>query len=104
MVLRGAPWAPESISPTGTTKLGLVVGQGVFACLGCGPGSESARAGRGCRAGGQQPALLAPASFFPGFLTVQHGNPKEAGEGTFHYPAKHREKEDEKCGSGGVNI
>lgn len=45
MVLRGEPWAPESISPTGATKLGLVVGQDAFAYLGCSPG-EAARAGQ----------------------------------------------------------
>lgn len=44
MVLRGDPWAPESISPTGATKLRLVVGQDAFACLGCSPDSEAAGA------------------------------------------------------------
>lgn len=47
MVLRGDPWAPESISPTGATKLGLVVGQDASACLGCSPDSEAAGAGQG---------------------------------------------------------
>lgn len=72
VVLRGDPWAPESSSPTSATKLGLVVGQGAFACLGCGPAGGAAGAGRGMqnRGGGGQPALLAPASFFPGFLTL----------------------------------
>lgn len=47
MVLRGDPWAPESISPTGATKLRLVVGQDAFACLGCSPDSEAAGADQG---------------------------------------------------------
>lgn len=74
VVLRGDPWAPESSSPTGATKLGLVVGQGAFACLGCSPDGEAAGAGQGTQSrgggGGQRPALLAPASSFPGFLTL----------------------------------
>ena len=52
VVLRGDPWAPESSSPTGATKLGLVVGQGAFACLGCGPDGEAAGAGQGTQSWG----------------------------------------------------
>lgn len=93
MVLRGDPWTPENISPTGSTKLGLVVGQGAFACLGCSPDSEAAGAGQGmhgCGAvGGGAVASPLGTSFLLPWVSnfVQYSNPKEAGESTFHYPA-----------------
>lgn len=101
MVLRGDPWAPESSSPTGATKLGLVVGQGAYACLGYGPDGGVAGAGQGMQSWGQQPTLLAPASSFPGFLTLFSMATEGGRRKHFSLPSKlsHREREkDERFG------
>lgn len=88
VVLRGDPWAPESSSPTGATKLGLVVGQGAFACLGCGPDSGAAGAGQGTQSWGAAASPFGTSFLLPWVSHfVQHGNPKEARESTSHYPA-----------------
>lgn len=92
MVLRGDPWAPESISPTGATKLGLVVGQGVFACLGCSPDSEAAGQARGTQSlqgGGGEGSKpfwhLLPPSL--GFSLCSAQQPKGGWGSTFHCAA-----------------
>lgn len=92
MVLRGDPWAPESISPTGATKLGLVVGQGAFACLGCSPDSEAAGAGQGTQSlgvgvgGSSKPSWhhLPPSL---GFSLCSAQQPKGGWGSTFHCAA-----------------
>lgn len=83
------PGLQKAYPTTGATKLGLVVGQGAFACLGCSPDGKAAGADQGTQS--WQGAVASPlgTSFLLPWVShfVQHGNPKEAGESTFQYPA-----------------
>lgn len=94
MVLRGDPWAPESISPTGATQLRLVVGQGAFACLGCSPDSEAAGAGQGTQSLFQGEGAVSSSKAFwhhlppsLGFSLCPAQQPEGGWGSTFHYLA-----------------